>query len=64
MLIYIVENNDWEFYNKYGWTTRFERVLDSHEFFPYLTKYGRFINKQNALISRMLGEGFYAKCKA
>ena len=31
---------------------------------PYLTKYGRFINKQNALISRMLGEGFYAKCKA
>lgn len=39
MLIYIVENNDWEFYNKYGWTTRFERVLDSHEFFPYLTKY-------------------------
>ena len=31
---------------------------------PYLTKYARFINKQNALISKMLGEGFDAKCKA
>ena len=25
---------------------------------PYLTKYGRFINKNNAIISKMLGEGF------
>ena len=29
---------------------------------PFLSKYGRFINKQNAMISKMLGEGF--KCKA
>ena len=25
---------------------------------PFLNKYGRFINKQNAMISKMLGEGF------
>jgi len=31
---------------------------------PHLTRYGRFINKQNAFISKMLGEGFDAKCKA
>ena len=29
---------------------------------PYLSKYGRFINKENAIISKMLYEGF--KCKA
>lgn len=28
---------------------------------PYLTKYGRFINKNNAIISKMLGEGFVCK---
>ena len=29
---------------------------------PYLSKYGRFINKENTIISKMLYEGF--KCKA
>ena len=28
---------------------------------PYLSKYGRFINKENKIISKMLYEGF--KCK-
>ena len=28
---------------------------------PFLSKYGRFINKNNAMISKMLGEGFVCK---
>ena len=28
---------------------------------PFLSKYGRFINKNNAIISKMLGDGFVCK---